>query len=434
MKKTAHFLFPGILAFSVLLGACHPKLPAGEIPPPISIPTPLPSPLPQLTTVNNAPWYLEILSKDYGERFESNVLARLIFGTSKNYQYSYTTDGSSTNTLDLYAWVVDSKVEKDTLLFGDRVTYVAGSSNKKAGRDNHGTQVAAFLGGKDYGVAQGAKIRSVYSDEGIERKLEILLEDIKERKQIALQNDKKFSGVVNFSNNWPETPLIVLKSVIDKYKKDTTNRKNQVDAFVAIQNRNNIQKLLEKISKENVSIVLAAGNKNELWTDTSHFGAKPSDFPSSINLNGESQKLEGNFFPAGTIVVGATEFGAPYALRGQPLGIPIVSRYAKGQYVDLYAPGENLLCKDELISGTSFSAPLVSGYLLRLYQHYSHKGIYPNPAQIKSLLLNGEATGLPNNGKLEGIQVGVTKGKIQITDPSTTSLIQNKVLYLDPKL
>lgn len=194
----ASFFLIGIAALSVSLGACR-TLPSGEVEP-VSRPTaPTLSPSsPELKIVGNAPWHLGSLSKYYGASSDPRTLISV---SEMNHQYSYTSDGSITETLDQYVWLIGPKIQKDPALFGDRITYVPEGDDNIEGRPGDDTQVAAFLAGKTYGVAPEANIRNLYAKRHTEDILTLLLEDIRSRKKLAFQNSKHFSGVALFSDN-----------------------------------------------------------------------------------------------------------------------------------------------------------------------------------------------------------------------------------------
>ena len=147
-----------------------------------------------------------------------------------------------------------------------------------------------------------------------------------------------------------------------------------------------IDSIVRLIDKNDVLIVHAAGNDNENIDIMDHF-------PKKFSLNNEL--LVNNW-----ITVGASSIKTKKKIFIAPF-----SNYGK-ESVDIFAPGYNMIsCNTgntyDLVSGTSFAAPMVSGAAALIKSYYPEL----SAAQIKEILLK--------SGKFKNIKVLLpgTKGK-----------------------
>lgn len=240
------------------------------------------------------------------------------------YNYNYTGSG-------VHAYIIDSGIRTSHQDFGGRVAsttnFVSGGISSGAPEDciGHGSHVAGIVGGALYGVAKGVTLHNVR---------------IAECNQSLLLND--LIAALNWVIGNAQRPAVVNFSI------GTRNGISQAlnDAVAAVTN-------------SGITMVVSAGNLNANACLYS---------PSSVSS---------------ALVVGATDDNNVRA------GF---SNF--GSCVDLFAPGDDILsvgngsdASVQVMSGTSMSAPFVTGAVALLLQQYGNI----SPATVESYI-RGNAT------------------------------------------
>ena len=279
------------------------------------------------------------------------------------------------------------------------------SHNSKQDLSDHGTAVCGILAaeqgnGKGFaGVAQNANLYG-YSYDGKEETFEsvmgfefgiteLLNEDVKVINMSigasSMTGPAFYGGEENLARRQLETYNAKLRSFLQKY----------IDAGY------------------DFLIVKAAGNESNIeWTQTDVSDEYPYGYKRTGNVLSESQNVDARYdlFSGiedtnGTsvkdhiIVVGSTKL----ALHSDaPATYNISAMSATGDRVDVYAPGDNIYtCKindgeysmDD--SGTSFSAPMVTGTASLVW------GIQPDLSakQVRDIILKGATTEISGSDK-----------------------------------
>lgn len=260
-------------------------------------------------------------------------------GTTRDYQYQPQSTGKG---VDVY--ILDTGINYDHEEFEHRAKYVGYdpvdqyyyNDPPQKGRDcqGHGTHVASLAGGKRFGTAKKANLYSV-----------------------------RVLDCTNFA------PWSVVLDGLDYVAKTMKEKKRPVIVSLSLSGpfQPAANKAVENLNQMGAIVIAAAGNGK---VDACERSPASSEY---------------------AITVGGTNISDQLYWSGSGTNF--------GKCVDIFAPGENILAANhtcnnctKVLSGTSMSAPLVSG----LVALYLQKQPFLSPDDVKTLLKNSSLKGQLN--------------------------------------
>ncbi|RKP08112.1 peptidase S8/S53 domain-containing protein, partial [Thamnocephalis sphaerospora] len=221
-------------------------------------------------------------------------------------------------------------------------------SNDVTTDDNgHGTFVAGLVGGKNFGVAKSCSMVSV--------------------KTLDSQGSAPSSKVIR-----------AIQYVIDQHQKSET-KKTIINLSLDAPRSRALNDAIAQATQQNITIVVAAGNGDDKGVPQDACNYSPSSASSSLPV----------------ITVGAVDKNDKVAS---------FSNY--GKCVTLLAPGTNLASisnksptSSAVLSGTSFAAPLVTGFAALIM---ADSDTLLSPAEIKEQIVSYATSGIISGLKSDG--------------------------------
>ena len=311
----------------------------------------------------------------------------------------------------------------------------SGVGNTNEDDNGHGTNCAILASGWRYGIAKDIRI---YSLKAFNSNLGATFSDLASAYQAVIDHNNPSSAYYK-GNNRPaiinasfgattpsgSNPIIELNDVGTDYPYNELEILDEIESTVSRAN--------------NIIICRSAGNGFISASDT-FLGPLQAKFKTGARTGGPKDlRFNAEDFDQPKIVVGATEPG------------DIVADFSNyGNSVDVYAPGQRIVCPDyewsantsygsgsttyDNISGTSFSTPIVAGIIATWLEHNGYDATTSNlPQKAKDWIRTTNAGHRTDAGRSTNYPVNLMDERELVSNPfSTTNASSLLVVKFNP--
>ena len=311
----------------------------------------------------------------------------------------------------------------------------SGVGNTNEDDNGHGTNCAILASGWRYGIAKDIRI---YSLKAFNSNLGATFSDLASAYQAVIDHNNPSSAYYK-GNNRPaiinasfgattpsgSNPIIELNDVGTDYPYNELEILDEIESTVSRAN--------------NIIICRSAGNGFISASDT-FLGPLQAKFKTGARTGGPKDlRFNAEDFDQPKIVVGATEPG------------DIVADFSNyGNSVDVYAPGQRIVCPDyewsantsygsgsttyDNISGTSFSTPIVAGIIATWLEHNGYDATTSDlPQKAKDWIRTTNAGHRTDAGRSTNYPVNLMDERELVSNPfSTTNASSLLVVKFNP--
>lgn len=315
------------------------------------------------------------------------------------------------------------------------LSHYSGLGGTNEDDNGHGTNCAILASGYRYGVAKDLRI---YALKAFSSTLGATFSDLASAYQAVIDHNNPSSAYYK-GNNRPaiinasfgattpsgSNPIIELNDVGTDYPYNDLEILDEIESTVSRSN--------------NIIICRSAGNGFISASDT-FLGPLQAKFKTGARTGGPKDlRFNAEDFDQPKIVVGATEPGD---------NVADFSNY--GDSVDVYAPGQRIVCPDyewsantsygsgsttyDNISGTSFSTPIVAGIIATWLEHSGYDATTSNlPQKAKDWIRTTNAGHRTDAGRSTNYPVNMMDERELISNPfSTTNASSLLVVKFNP--